>query len=54
VADAGRLDFNQDFAGLWPIEIKLDDFKRFFASNATAARVFICPSPSRLWLLRFR
>src|SRR5712672_2804038 len=28
VADAGRLDFNQDFAGLWPIEIKLDDFKR--------------------------
>src|SRR5712672_4203353 len=28
VADAGRLDFNQDFAGLWPIEIKLDDFKQ--------------------------
>jgi hypothetical protein len=28
VADAGRLDFNQDFAGLGALEIKLDDFKR--------------------------
>src|ERR1700676_5413857 len=28
VADAGRLDFDQDLAGLRALQIKLDDFKR--------------------------
>src|SRR5262249_1139342 len=28
VADAGRLDLDQDFAGLGSFQIKLDDFKR--------------------------
>ena len=28
VADAGRLDFDQDFAGLWPLEVHACDFER--------------------------
>ena len=28
VADAGRLDFDEDFAGLWPFEVNACDFER--------------------------
>ena len=29
VADAGRLDFDEDFAGLRPFELYVDNFQRF-------------------------
>jgi len=46
VADAGRLDFDKDFTGLWPFQVNLDDFKRLFCFERDSGTGFhLSPSP---------
>ena len=40
VANAGRLDFNENFAGLRPVEVDLDDFQRLFGGECDGGAGF--------------
>src|SRR5580692_97144 len=40
VANAGRLDFNQDFAGFRPVQIELDDFQRLLGFESDGSACF--------------
>src|SRR2546423_4415455 len=42
VADACRLDFNQDFPGFGSVQIKLDDLKRLFCFECDSGTGFHC------------